>query len=279
MKSLCRASSRDSPHRTGRRVLQAHWLVPGIRPTTLARRALKDRDRREGGRRDSRRERLRGHSRTCESEAAESKWFAPVRSLLCHFGQCDQENEKRCPHCQTALRTLTTTATMKKRSLPTSQPYAAYETCTPGFRSSPCIQSAAPPASRPTRRDMPRVRSCILSSRMEISVGTPAWDQAVRQPAPAGRTTTRPRPFQALPACAAPLAGRARTVRRSTNLSPSRATAVTSEWPSIGFVRCSWNPARSASIRSSFRAKAVSAAAGIAAIGAGCRPRSFRISP
>ena len=47
------------------------------------------------------------------------------------------------------------------------------------------------------------------------------------------------------------------------------ATAATSAEASIGFARCSWNPACSARWRSSSRANAVSAAAGIDALPAG----------
>ena len=46
----------------------------------------------------------------------------------------------------------------------------------------------------------------------------------------------------------------------------SAATAATRAAPSIGFDRCSWKPARSARSRSSSRANAVSAAAGIEAL-------------
>lgn len=74
-----------------------------------------------------------------------------------------------------------------------------------------------------------------------------------------------------------PASRAARYARRVVDLPPSEATAATSVCASIGLVRCSWNPACNAFCRSSFRAKAVKAAAGTDATSGVASARTRRI--
>src|SRR6476619_3449348 len=108
MKSLCRASSLGSPHRTERPVLQAPWLVLGIRQTTLGRRVLQDHDQRRGGHRDSRRGHLRGRSRTSESKAAGSKDPARPPRLLQSIGPTRSREREAFSACDIAVQNDTT---------------------------------------------------------------------------------------------------------------------------------------------------------------------------
>jgi hypothetical protein len=109
MKSLCRASSLGSPHRTERPVRQAPWLVLGIPQTTLGRRVLQDHDQRRGGHRDSRRGHLRGRSRTSESKAAGSKDPALPPRLLQPIGPTRSREREAFSACDIAVQNDTTT--------------------------------------------------------------------------------------------------------------------------------------------------------------------------